>query len=67
MARTQVEEQEVKRREKERRKRFRQLAQFDFEVNAKLTYLMVKEMERERRVTNKALKMARRRKVNYIQ
>ena len=43
------------------------MAQFEVELNARLGYLMVKEMEFERRIRNKTLRMARKRKVHYIQ
>ena len=57
----------MKQKEKQRRKKLRKLAQFELELNARAGYLLVKEMEFDRRLRNKTLRMARKRKVNYIQ
>jgi len=60
-------EQTLKREEKERRTMLRKLRQFDLELNARATFLLIRELEFEHRQRNKALRMARKRKARYIQ
>ena len=56
----------MKREEKERRKRLRKMADVGELTRMRCDYLWLKELEFDRLVRNKALRLARKRKVVYV-